>query len=159
MTRFPPLGHRGAHAGVRSDRYGDEDYGAFMERANESFVVGVAIEDVVGAENAEELLSVPGVSIAFVGLHDLSHSVGAPNDLRHPDVMAALANVREVATRRGIPLGLPGYAHSIAELIELGAQLVVSPGNEYAFIRRAFAAFVDQARADARAATSESAEG
>lgn len=151
LARFPPLGARGAHSGVRSDRYGVDDYTEFMERANESFIVGIAIEDVVGAENAEEILSVPGVTIAFVGLHDMSHSVGAPNDLRHPKVMEALAHVREVTERLGIPLGLPGYAHSIPELMDLGARIVVSPGNEYAFIRKAFATFVAQSREEARA--------
>lgn len=152
LARFPPLGHRGAHAGVRSDRYGAEDYGAFMARANDTFLVGVAIEDLAGVEAADELLAVEGIDIAFVGLHDLSHSVGQPNDLAHPHVIEALTRVREVTERRGIPLGLPGYAHSIAELRALGATLVVSPGNELAFIRRAFAAHVGAARAEWRAA-------
>jgi 4-hydroxy-2-oxoheptanedioate aldolase len=148
---YPPRGERGAHGGVRADRYGSVDYDSFMREANETIILGVAIEDLTGVQNTEQILGVDGISIAFVGLHDLSHSVGAPNDLRHPDVLAALAQVSEIARARGIPLGLPGYTHSIAELRELGAQLVVSPGNEYAFIRQAFKDHVDRAREEASA--------
>ncbi|MCW3018767.1 MAG: 2-dehydro-3-deoxyglucarate aldolase [Solirubrobacterales bacterium] len=150
LTRFPPLGERGAHAGVRADRYGVDDYGEFMKAANRSFVVGVAIEDVEGVEHAEEILSVEGITLAFVGLHDLSHSVGAPNELNHPRVLEALERVAALARRYGIPLGLPGYAHTVAELRALGAQLAVSPGNEYAFIRSAFAEHVRRSREEAQ---------
>ena len=149
---YPPRGERGAHGGMRADRYGTIDYDDFMKEVNETLTLGVAIEDLTGVRNAEEILAVEGISIVFVGLHDLSHSVGVPNQLAHPDVIAALGQVSEVAKARGIPLGLPGYAHSIAELKQLGAQLVVSPGNEYAFIRQAFKDHVDRAREEAAAA-------
>jgi 4-hydroxy-2-oxoheptanedioate aldolase len=149
---YPPRGERGAHGGMRADRYGTVDYDAFMQEVNENIVLGVAIENVTGVENAEQILAVEGISIAFVGLHDLSHSVGVPNQLGHPDVLAALAQVSEIAKARNIPIGLPGYAHTIAELKQLGAQLVVSPGNEYSFIRQAFKDHVDRAREEAAAA-------
>jgi 4-hydroxy-2-oxoheptanedioate aldolase len=149
VSTYPPLGERGAHGGMRADRYGTEGYDAFMQRVNETFVVGIAIEDVTGVANAEEILSVEGISIAFVGLHDLSHSVGVPNQLGHPDVLAELAKVVEVARAYEIPLGLPGYAHSVAEVKQLGAQLTIS-GNEYSFIRGAFEDHVKRARAEAR---------
>ena len=149
---YPPRGERGAHGGMRADRYGTVDYDDFIKEVNETIVLGVAIEDLTGVGNAEEILSVEGISIAFVGLHDLSHSVGVPNQLGHPDVLAALAQVTEVAKARDIPIGLPGYAHSIAELKQLGAGLVISPGNEYSFIRQAFQDHVDRAREEAAAA-------
>jgi 2-keto-3-deoxy-L-rhamnonate aldolase RhmA len=146
---YPPRGERGAHGGMRADGYGTVDYDEFIARVNETIVLGVAIEDLTGVGNAEEILAVEGITIAFVGLHDLSHSVGVPNQLGHPDVLAALAQVVEIAKARGIPVGLPGYAHSIAELKQLGAGLVVSPGNEYSFIRQALKDHVDRARAEA----------
>jgi 2-keto-3-deoxy-L-rhamnonate aldolase RhmA len=149
VCTYPPRGERGAHGGMRADRYGSEDYDDFMTRVNETFTLGVAIENLTGVENAAEILAVEGISIVFVGLHDLSHSVGVPNQLGHPEVLAALAKVSEAAQERGVPLGLPGYAHSIAELKEFGAQMAVSPGNEYAFIRQAFKDHVDRARQEA----------
>jgi 4-hydroxy-2-oxoheptanedioate aldolase len=147
FTRFPPLGERGAHAGVRADRYGSVDYDEFMETANRSFVAAVAIEDLVGVENADEMLSVPGLSAVFVGLHDLSHSVGTPNDLRSPAVLEALATVTEAARRNGVPLGLPGYAHTAGELRELGARLIIS-GSENTLFRSAMTDLVQRWRTE-----------
>jgi 4-hydroxy-2-oxoheptanedioate aldolase len=155
LVRFPPLGHRGAHSGVRADRYGATEFGEFMGQANRSFTAALAIEDTVGVENADVMLSVEGITIAFVGLHDLSHSVGVPNELNHPRVLEALAHVVEVAQRHRVPLGLPGYKHSITELRALGSQLVVTPGSDYTFIRTAYAEHVARSRAEARAADAE----
>jgi 2-keto-3-deoxy-L-rhamnonate aldolase RhmA len=146
-TRFPPLGHRGAHSGVRSDDYGRQDYDAFMETANRTLVVGIAIEDIAGIEAADELFSVPGLTIGFVGMHDLSHALGVPNQLGHPRVLEAVRGVAEIAARHGVAFGLPGYAHSAAELADLGAKLVISPGNEYSFFLNALTEFVQTSRA------------
>jgi 2-keto-3-deoxy-L-rhamnonate aldolase RhmA len=151
LTRFPPLGHRGAHSGVRSDQFGVMDYDEFMASANKNFFTGLAIEDTTGVENAEDMLSVPGIDIVFVGLHDLSHSVGAPNDLHAQSVMDALAEVVAVARRHNLPVGLPGYQHTIAELRELGAQMVIT-GSEMAFFRKALTDAVVGAREEARVA-------
>jgi 2-keto-3-deoxy-L-rhamnonate aldolase RhmA len=150
ICTYPPLGERGAHGGMRADGYGTVDYDDFMKQVNESFVAALAIEDVTGVANAAEMLSVEGISFVFVGLHDLSHSLGVPNQLGHPDVLAALAKVSDAAKENGIPVGLPGYAHSIAELKELGASMAFSPGNEYAFIRKAFEDHLDRSREEAR---------
>jgi len=152
MCRFPPLGQRGAHPGVRSDGYGEIGYDAFVAGADEALFVGIAIEDVEGCESAEEILSTPGLTMAWVGLYDLSHSLGVPNDLRHPKVMETLAKVVEAAKRHHIPIGLPGYAHSFTELRELGATVFMSPGNDYTFLGKALRAHVDSARAELAAA-------
>lgn len=146
-TRFPPLGERGAHAGVRADRYGSIDYDEFMRTANRDLVAAVAIEDLTGVANADAILSVPGLSIVFVGLHDLSHSVGTPNDLRSPGVLQALAEVTEAARRHNVPLGLPGYAHSAGELRQLGARLIIS-GSENMLFRQAMTDLVDRWRSE-----------
>jgi 4-hydroxy-2-oxoheptanedioate aldolase len=146
--RYPPLGERGAHPGVRSDGYGAIGYDEFVAGADAALLVGIAIEDKEGVGNAEELLSTPGLTMAWVGLYDLSHSLGVPNDLRHPKVMEELAGVVEIARTHNVPIGLPGYAHSFAELRDLGATLIMSPGNDYTFVGKAMKAHVDAARAE-----------
>jgi len=148
VCRFPPLGSRGAHPGVRSDGYGATSYDDFVAQADDALFVGIAIEDVEGAENADEILATPGLTMSWVGLYDLSHSLGVPNDLRNPRVMETLAGIVEAARRHGVPIGLPAYAHSFTELRELGATLVMSPGNDYTFLGRALKAHVDQARTE-----------
>jgi staphyloferrin B biosynthesis citrate synthase len=148
VCRYPPVGERGAHPGVRSDGYGAIDYDTFVREADDALFVGIAIEDVEGVGNADEILSTPGLTMAWVGLYDLSHSLGVPNDLRHPRVMEALAGVVETAKRHNIPIGLPGYQHGFAELRDLGATLVMSPGNDYTFLGKALKAHVDSARAE-----------
>jgi 4-hydroxy-2-oxoheptanedioate aldolase len=146
--RFPPLGKRGAHPGVRSDGYGETPYDDFVAGADEELLVGIALEDEEGCANADDIFSTPGLTMSWVGLYDLSHSLGVPNDLRHPRVMETLAGVVDAARRHGIPIGLPGYAHSFTELRELGATIFMSPGNDYTFLGNALKAHVDKARAE-----------
>jgi 2-keto-3-deoxy-L-rhamnonate aldolase RhmA len=152
VTRFAPLGSRGAHSGVRGDNYGTIPYSEYIESANEDFIVAVALEDSNGIKRAEEILSVPGLNLAFVGLQDLSHSLGVPEQLGHPKVMEAVAEVVEICRRLDVTLGLPGYAHTVTELYDLGARIVFTPGSEFNFIRRAFSEHVTSVRAEARAA-------
>jgi 2-keto-3-deoxy-L-rhamnonate aldolase RhmA len=143
---FPPLGRRGAFSGLRDDQYGLESYDDLMVKVNEGLMLGVAIEDPLGVENVDDIISVPGISILFVGLHDLSHAIGAPNDIRDPRILDAINTCADAAKRKGIPLGLPAYAHSVAELRDLGAQLVVSPASEYGFILKSFKEHLDGVR-------------
>jgi 2-keto-3-deoxy-L-rhamnonate aldolase RhmA len=157
VTRFAPLGSRGAHTGVRGDSYGTIPYNEYIQSANEDFIVAVALEDRNGIKHAEQILTVPGLDLAFVGLQDLSHSLGVPEQLGHPKVMDALAEVVEICRRLNITLGLPGYAHSVTELYDLGARIVFTPGSEFNFIRRAFIDHVASVRAEARAAATAAA--
>src|SRR5512147_2100236 len=73
--RYPPLGDRGFGPALAMSRYGlgGADYVKF---ANENVLVVVIIERKEAIENIESIASVPGIGVLFVGVNDLSYSLG-----------------------------------------------------------------------------------
>ncbi len=73
FSKYPPTGVRGSGAGRAAMFSLDPSYYA---TANDEVLVIVQIEHYTAVENLEEILSVPGIDVAFVGPQDLSMSMG-----------------------------------------------------------------------------------
>ena len=104
--RYPPLGVRGFGPALALSRYG---MGApeYVRFANENVVVVVIIEQREAVENIEAIASVPGLGVLFVGVNDLSYSLGVGGRTTDPLVEQALTRVLEAGRRHGIPVGYP----------------------------------------------------
>jgi 4-hydroxy-2-oxoheptanedioate aldolase len=76
LSRYPPDGRRGAGPG-RATLYGIKREEA-TANAREETVVAIQIETRDAVENLDEILTVDGVDLVFVGPNDLSHSLGHP---------------------------------------------------------------------------------
>ena len=95
-AKYFPIGERGFSSSSRGTQYGfGGTTAARMASANDRVMTMVQIESVRGVEKAEEICSVPGLDIVFIGMGDLSQSLGIPGQMDHPDL---LANVREGAS-------------------------------------------------------------
>jgi 4-hydroxy-2-oxoheptanedioate aldolase len=104
--RYPPLGDRGFGPALALSRYGmsGPDYVRF---ANENVLVVVIIERKEAVENIESIASVPGLGVLFVGVNDLSYSLGVGGRTTDPLVEQALSKVLEAGRRHGVPVGYP----------------------------------------------------
>jgi 4-hydroxy-2-oxoheptanedioate aldolase len=104
--RYPPQGVRGFGPALAMSRYGmaGADYVKF---ANENVTVVVIIETKEAIENIEAIASVPGISVLFVGVNDLSYSLGIGGRTTDPLVEQALAKVLDAGRRHGLPVGYP----------------------------------------------------
>ena len=104
--RYPPLGARGFGPALALSRYGmaAPDYVRF---ANENVLVVVIIEQREAVENIEAIASVPGIGVLFVGVNDLSFSLGVGGRTTDPLVEQALTKVLEAGRRHGVPVGYP----------------------------------------------------
>src|SRR5215510_5976196 len=73
--KYPPEGIRGFGAAMAASRWGmsGSDYAKF---ANENVLVVVIIEQKQAVDNIEQIASVPGVDVLFIGVNDLSFSLG-----------------------------------------------------------------------------------
>ncbi|MEX2355637.1 MAG: aldolase/citrate lyase family protein [Thermaerobacterales bacterium] len=94
-SRYPPLGVRGLGP-CRANAFGLSDPAAGMQRANESVLVIVQIEDGQAVERAEEIAGVKGVDGVLIGPRDLASSMGYAGDSNQPAVQEAITNVIEV---------------------------------------------------------------
>ncbi len=75
-ARFNPLGMRGVCRFVRAADYSSLDRYEYFARANTTVIV-MQLEGVGAVENIQEILSVPGLDIVFIGPYDLSQSLGS----------------------------------------------------------------------------------
>jgi 2-keto-3-deoxy-L-rhamnonate aldolase RhmA len=123
-ARYPPLGRRGFGV-IMSDELADGGPGARAERANRETVVIAQIESPLGISNAEEILDVPGIDVAWLGQFDLSLGLGVPGQFDHPSYLEAVDHLVGAARARRIPLGqLVGSVEAGRAMRELGFQVL-----------------------------------
>jgi len=65
----------------------------------------VQIETAAAVERIEEIVAVPGLDLVFVGMYDLSGSLGLLGQVDHPLVEAAARKVLDAARRAGVAAG------------------------------------------------------
>jgi 4-hydroxy-2-oxoheptanedioate aldolase len=104
-ARYPPVGSRGACPGTRSDGFGTSPWQEHVRTADATTTVVVAVESAAGTEAASEICEVSGVDAVFIGVFDLSTSLGVPGQTDHPTVRHAVDHITHVARERGVPVG------------------------------------------------------
>ena len=67
------------------------------------------VEDVIGGaegiKNLDEILSVEGFDILFIGPYDLSQSIGKPGQVESPEVMILMQEIAKKCLEKNIILG------------------------------------------------------
>jgi 4-hydroxy-2-oxoheptanedioate aldolase len=124
--QVPLLGKRGVAWSARSHLFRAGDGARYLQRHNEESIVAIHIETAEAVENLEQILSVPGIDIAYVGPVDLSVSMGyAAVSPGHPEVEAAADRILEVARKYGVKAGYQvGNARDAEARFEWGATYV-----------------------------------
>ena len=100
--RYPPAGGRGVALLTRGGRLGAVNH-AGVAALNDDIVGIVQIESPSALEAADEIASIDGVDVLFVGPADLSHSLGVPGQFaqRALPVGAAARRRRLPGARQG----------------------------------------------------------
>ena len=84
---------------------------AYIEARQSSCALVVNVESQAAIDNLEAILAVPGVDAVLVGPHDLSCSLGVPEDFESPVFQKALetifAKARKANVGAGIHMGMP----------------------------------------------------
>ncbi len=94
-AKFFPLGSRGVCRFVRSAEYSNMERSQYFKEANDSLIIA-QLEGQKAIQNLDEILSVDGIDILFIGPYDLSQSLGVPGQIDNPIVEE---KVREITTR------------------------------------------------------------
>jgi 2-keto-3-deoxy-L-rhamnonate aldolase RhmA len=129
QAKYAPAGRRGVALGVAHDLYhagGPE----FFARANEETVVILLLETAKAFENLDEIVSVPGVDIAWMGHFDLTVSMGIPEQFENPRFLEAMDALVASCRRHGVAPGfLPATPAAAAHWIRKGFR-VISLGSD-----------------------------
>ena len=101
-AKYAPMGHRGVslsrpHTGFEPIADGP----AYMEKANADTILMCQIESRLGVENVEEIISVPGIDVAFIGPNDMTQDYGILNRFTDPEIVAAFHRVIDAARKHG----------------------------------------------------------
>jgi 2-keto-3-deoxy-L-rhamnonate aldolase RhmA len=94
-------------------------------------VVVAMIESLNAVDNLEALLAVDGIDVFFVGPNDLSHSMGYPAQMHHPDVKAMVKSVCGRARKAGKVSGTLVVRETAAEFVEAGCRFLYEHANNF----------------------------
>ena len=83
-----------------------EKTGAYVEKVNRGNMAIANIESVPAMNRLEELLSVSGLDAVFIGPHDLSVSLGHPEEYDHPEFETAVKKIIQIARGKGLAAGI-----------------------------------------------------
>ena len=141
--KFPPQGTRAVAPGWgNSDYRGVTDWQSWMDEQDQETTAVVHIESVLGYENAEEVISVPGVDMVYAGPGDSSIELGHPGDYNHPDVRGPMERVLELCKKHGVAFGTtPADGEAAGKWVKKGATFFEA-GSETGFIRAGAAALL-----------------
>ena len=103
--KYPPEGLRGAGPGLATFRWPAPE--GYYQFANKNVMVIIIIEQARAVEQIDEIASVPGIDVMFIGTNDLSFSLGVGGQQNHPKVQEAIAKVVAAGKGRKIPSGRP----------------------------------------------------
>ncbi len=103
-AKYAPLGMRGVSPYTRAARYFADGPGIF-ERLNEESMILVHVEGVEGLEHLEDIISVPGLDVIFLGPYDLSQSLGIPGQVNDPRVVDRMRDAAAQINAAGLTVG------------------------------------------------------
>ena len=103
-VKFYPDGQRGVCRFVRAADYSAKDRFEYFTDANKSVII-LQIEGTAGINNIDEILSVKGIDVIFVGPYDLSQSLGLTGQVDHPLVEEKMLEIVKKCEEKNITVG------------------------------------------------------
>ena len=102
-ARFFPQGERGLQPYVRSARYRSFSTSEYLERTNRDVSVVIHIEGRGGVADLEEILTLDGIDVAFLGPYDLSQALGIPGQVTDRRVESTILEaVKQAGSTRAV---------------------------------------------------------
>ena len=150
-TRYAPEGRR-SYGPVRANILYGSTY--FAESAERSLCIPM-IETATAVENVDEIVSVPGVKLVYVGPADLAVSYGLAPALDQVDdrFTSALQRIVAACDRHGVIAGMHSSSALAAKRSAQGFRMITA-GTDLGVLLPAFGAALSNARDDTSAGKS-----
>ena len=105
FAKYPPMGIRGFSPYTKAGLY-DVAKGKEMPAiANENTLLIANVEGQDGMENLEEIVQIDGINVIFIGLFDMSKSLGIAGDVENPKVIEKLDEAIKIIHKHGKKVG------------------------------------------------------
>lgn len=129
-SKFVPRGCRGMNGGGFDGRFGNLGLAEFCEQANRDSFVAIQIETTSSVDQCEEIASIDGVDLLFVGPADLSQALHVPGQFMHEKCLAAIDRVSAACRRHGKTFGAVTTTPEHARMLVDKGCLMLSPTND-----------------------------
>jgi 4-hydroxy-2-oxoheptanedioate aldolase len=144
-VRYPPAGDR-----LWGPFYAPMRWGLPMQEyiaaADDAMLAIATIEHPDAVENIEEIVSVPGLDLAFIGPGDLAMSLGIPGQFDHSRLKDAVAHAEAAVLRSKVALG--GVARTPEQaraMLDRGYATIVF-GFDWMLLQQGVRSFLEQTR-------------
>ena len=104
-AKYPPIGVRGFSPYTKAGLYDVTNGKILPETANRNTLLIANVEGKEGMDNLEQIVRTEGIDIVFIGLFDLSKSLGIPGDVQNPLVMEYLDTAIDIVHRNRKKIG------------------------------------------------------
>jgi 4-hydroxy-2-oxoheptanedioate aldolase len=136
-VKFGPLKGERLRSILAGETQAEPVLGDYLGQRAAQRVLILNIESVPAMEALDDILSVPYVDSILIGPHDLSCSLGIPEQYDHPDFDAAVRRILQTARAHGVGAGI--HIDSIEQEIgwsQIGANLIMHSSDIVSFLNR-----------------------
>jgi len=105
-TKYRPLKGEKLHQYLNHKEKLSDALKRYLDQYNEGHLSIVNIESVPAIEKLEEILAVPGLNAVFIGPHDLSVSMGIPEQYDHPAFIEKVREIIKTSRKFGLGVGI-----------------------------------------------------
>jgi 4-hydroxy-2-oxoheptanedioate aldolase len=104
--RWRPLKGRRLEQALENPASLEPELRSYLEQRNADVICIANIESVAAIENLEKIVRVPGLDAVLIGPHDLSCSLGIPEQYTHARFDEAVRTIFRIARAAGIGAGI-----------------------------------------------------
>lgn len=124
-AKFAPLGTRGFDGGNPDMPYCSMPFAEYMRQANAETFIAIQIEDPKALDHVDEIASIEGVDVVFLGPADFSILSGIPGQFDHPAIEDAMTRINAAVKKHGKHWGMPTFSPEHArKIMDLGARFL-----------------------------------
>lgn len=124
--KFPPIGKRGMYTSRQG--YGESDY---FVQANDQTLLIILIEDIIAADNLDEILSVDHIDVFFVAPSDFAASMGYIHDTKNSVVLDKVNETLERIVASGRTAGTICTNDTARSFVDMGVKLLLTPSGNW----------------------------
>jgi 4-hydroxy-2-oxoheptanedioate aldolase len=108
---------------------------AYMKQSATNRIVIVNTESIPAMNALEEIVRVPGLDSVLIGPHDLSCSLGIPEQWTHPKFLGACETIFRTARAAGVGAGIHfwGSVEEQVRMFQLGANMLIHSADYMLF--------------------------
>ena len=136
-VKFRPLKGQRLESFLKGDTKLEPELLNYLETKNQKHILLINIESQPALDNLDSILSVPGLDGVLIGPHDLSCSLGIPEQYDHPKFHAAIKTIIQTARSKGLIAGnhFCENASLHTEWAKSGENLIIRSNDLYLFSR------------------------